>query len=73
MTSSIQSIEEGPDVDFGPAIVVALNDTNTLSERQSRGDEKRATHLEASVSDERVREKIGAEAVGARTARLPAT
>jgi len=53
VASSIQSVEEGPDVNFGPAIVVALNDANTLGERQSRGDEERAAHLVASVSNER--------------------
>ena len=53
MASSVQSVEERPDVGFGPAIVVTLNDTDSLGERQGRGDEERATHLVASVSNER--------------------
>jgi hypothetical protein len=56
MASGVQSVEERPDVGFGPAIVIALNDANSLGERQSRGDEERATHLAASESRKRTRE-----------------
>ena len=40
MTSRVQDIEERPDVDLSPAVVVALDDANPLSERQSRSDEE---------------------------------
>jgi hypothetical protein len=53
MASCIQSVEESPDVDLGPAIVVALNDADTLGERQSRGDKERVAHIVVNDSNER--------------------
>lgn len=52
MASSVQSVEERPDIDLGPAIVVALNDTDSLCERQSRSNEDGATHRAAIESSE---------------------
>ena len=44
VTSSVQDIEHGPQVDLGPAIIVTLNDADALNERQGRGNEDRAAH-----------------------------
>lgn len=39
VTSSSQDIEHSPQVDLSPAIVVTLNDADTLNERQGRGND----------------------------------
>lgn len=39
VSSSSQGVEQSPEVDLSPAVVIALNDADTLSERQGRSDE----------------------------------
>lgn len=67
MTSRVQHIEKSSKVDLSPAVVVALNDTDALGERENSGEHNAEPHLdvanevakEASATEEQQLFEIG--------------
>jgi hypothetical protein len=45
MTSSAQDIEKGPQVNFGPSIVVGLHDAYSLREWERSSEQSKGSHL----------------------------